>query len=149
MEKLKAKAAKEEREQTRTDVLKDIEQTTTRQVAKRGPDGYIITGATSGGNSASVSLFVNSVKNEIASNWILPPNIPSDGSLESKVEFKINSSGEVFGIRITKSSGNSLFDNFCKKALIKASPLNTPPPPEILREAETEGVVVTFNNSEY
>ncbi|NIX15822.1 MAG: TonB family protein [Candidatus Dadabacteria bacterium] len=149
MEQMLAKAEKKERQQTRSDVLENLKKSNTKQVAKAGPDGYDITGAPSGSNSASAGLFVERVRQEIASNWNMPPNIPTDGSLESKVLFKIDASGEVFGIRIIKSSGNSAFDEFCKRALRKASPLDIPPPPEIQREAEIEGVEVTFNNSSY
>ncbi|HSG30761.1 MAG TPA: cell envelope integrity protein TolA [Thermodesulfobacteriota bacterium] len=149
MEEMLAKAEKKERQQTRSDVLENLKKSSTKQVAKAGSDGYDITGAPTGSNSASAGLFVERVRQEIASNWNMPPNIPTDGSLESKVLFKINASGEVFGIRIIKSSGNSAFDEFCKRALKKASPLDIPPPPEIQREAEIEGVEVTFNNSSY
>ena len=89
------------------------------------------------------------IRSEIAANWNIPPNIPTDGSLESKVFFRIDEYGKVFDIRIEKSSGNSAFDEFCKRALRKASPLNAPPP-QILHEAITEGVEVSFsNNSSY
>ena len=86
------------------------------------------------------------IRTEIASNWNIPPNSPTDGSLTTKVFFKINENGEIYDLRIEEPSGNSAFDEFCKRAVKKASPLDTPPP-EILKEAKTEGVEVSFTNS--
>ncbi len=146
MEEMMANKEKQAREEERSDILENIDRSrTTKQVAKRGPNGYDIGGAES--NPALVGLFVEQVRNEIASNWNIPPNIPTDGSLESRLFFRIDENGRLFGIRIEKSSGNSLFDRFCITALKKASPLNTPPPPEIVHEAKIEGVEVSFSNS--
>jgi len=139
-------------DKARRDYLDNLkEKSNNRQIAKVHSNSYDITGADrnlSAGTSSLISnLFVDRIRSEIASNWNIPPNIPTDGSLESKVFFRIDENGVVFDIRIEKSSGNRAFDDFCKRALKKASPLNTPPPPEILHEAKTEGVEVTFSNS--
>jgi len=144
IEEMKAKANEKARDEARKEYLANLEkERSTTQVAKAGPDGYNIT---TGTNSVIASIFVEQVRSEIAANWIIPPNIPTDGSLESKVSFKIDEYGKVFDIRIEKSSGHSAFDEFCKRALRKASPLNAPPP-EILHEAKTEGVEVSFSNN--
>lgn len=139
-------------ERKRKDVLSQLEKESipNRQVAKVDKGAYDITGPSSFDsaiNSIISNQFVNAIRTEIASNWNIPPNIPTDGSLTTKVFFKINENGEIYDLRIEEPSGNSAFDEFCKRAVKKASPLDTPPPPEILKEAKTEGVEVSFTNS--
>jgi len=135
-------------ERAKDDILENMRKET--QVAKVDSNPYDITGSdrnlSASTNSLIANRFVEMIRSEIAANWIIPPNIPTDGSLESKVSFKIDEYGKVFDIKIEKSSGNSAFDEFCKRALRKASPLNAPPP-EILHEAKTEGVEVSFSNN--
>jgi len=135
-------------ERAKDDILENIRKET--QVAKVDSNPYDITGSdrnlSASTNSLIANRFVEMIRSEIAANWNIPPNIPTDGSLESKVFFRIDEYGKVFDIRIEKSSGNSAFDEFCKRALRKASPLNAPPP-QILHEAKTEGVEVSFSNN--
>ncbi len=138
-------------EKARSDFLENLkEESNNKQVTKVDSDSYDITGSdrnlSAGTNSLRANLFVDRIRSEIAANWNIPPNIPTDGTLESKVFFRIDEYGKVFDIKIEKSSGNNAFDEFCKRALRKASPLNAPPP-EILHEAKTEGVEVSFSNS--
>ncbi|MCO6430229.1 MAG: TonB family protein [Deltaproteobacteria bacterium] len=52
----------------------------------------------------------------------------TNSPLISEVEFNISRSGEISGVRISKSSGNSEFDLSVERAVMKANPL--PPPPE-------------------
>jgi protein TonB len=138
-------------DKARRDVLANLKKESSKiQVAKVDSNPYDITGSdrnlSASTNSLIANRFVEMIRSEIAANWNIPPNIPTDGSLESKVFFRIDEYGKVFDIRIEKSSGNSAFDEFCKRALRKASPLNAPPP-EILHEAKTEGVEVSFSNN--
>jgi len=138
-------------DKARRDVLANLKKESSKiQVAKVDSNPYDITGSdrilSASTNSLISNRFVEMIRSEIAANWNIPPNIPTDGSLESKVFFRINKNGVVYDIRIIKSSGNSAFDDFCKRALRKASPLNAPPP-EILHEAKTEGVEVSFSNN--
>lgn len=141
-------------DKARRDVLANLKKESSKiQVAKVDSNPYDIAGSdrnlSASTNSLIANRFVEMIRSEIAANWNIPPNIPTDGSLESKVFFRIDEYGKVFDIRIEKSSGNSAFDEFCKRALRKASPLNAPPP-QILHEAITEGVEVSFsNNSSY
>jgi colicin import membrane protein len=100
-----------------------------------------------GSRAVLASLFVNRVREEIRSNWGIPENIPMDGSLEAVIVFRVNENGKVYDVSVEKSSGNSAFDDFCVKAIYRASPLKTPPPPELLEEAKTDGVEVSFRNS--
>jgi TonB family C-terminal domain len=102
----------------------------------------------SGSGAASgvvARLFINRVSEEIRSNWGIPPNIPMDGTLKAVVVFRIDEAGKVSNVQVEDTSGNSAFDEFCVQAIYKAAPL-TPPPPELLEEAKTEGIEVSFTN---
>lgn len=138
---------------SKEDILSELKRNTeNKQIAASDTDSYDITtpsgkpGTPSGINSAMVSLYADAVGREIASNWNIPPNIPTDGRLMTKVFFRSNENGEVFDLRIEESSGNTSFDEFCLRAIKKASPLKTPPPPEILQQTEGEGIEVSFRN---
>ncbi|GIW46789.1 MAG: hypothetical protein KatS3mg078_0666 [Deltaproteobacteria bacterium] len=101
----------------------------------------------SGTRATIAALFINRLREEIRSNWKVPESIPLDGTLETKVVFKIDENGVVRDVRVEKSSGNPAFDEFCVKAIYRASPLKTPVPPELLEEAKNEGIEVSFRNS--
>lgn len=90
-------------------------------------------------------LFQNRITEEIRNNWGIPANIPMDGTLTAVVFFKINESGKVSEVKVENSSGNSAFDEFCIQAIYRAAPL-TPPPPELIEEAKTDGLEVAFTN---
>jgi len=140
-------------QKSKEDILSELKRNTeNKQVAEADTDSYDITapagkpGVSSGINSAMVSLYADAVGREIASNWNIPPNIPTDGRLMTRVFFRSNENGEIFDLRIEESSGNTSFDEFCLRAIKKASPLKTPPPPEILQQTEREGIEVSFRN---
>src|SRR3972149_1968831 len=104
------------------------------------------TGGSSGGSSGVVAeLFVRRVREEIRSNWAIPENIPIDGSLKAVIVFKLDERGRPSDVKVDIPSGNTAFDDFCVKAIRRASPL-TPPPPELLEEAKNEGLEITFTN---
>lgn len=138
---------------TKEDILADLKKSTeSKQVARANTDSYDITspegdGNYSSANNAAISLYADAVQQEIANNWNIPPSLPTDGSLVAKVFFRSNENGDIFDLRIKESSGNKSFDEFCLRAIIKASPLKTIPPPEILRQAETQGIEASFRNS--
>lgn len=98
-----------------------------------------------GARAALADLFIKRVHKEIKDNWGIPQNIPMDGSLKTVVVFRIDEGGRVHDVKVEKFSGNPAFDDFCVKAIYRASPL-TPPPSELLEEAKTDGVEVPFTN---
>jgi TolA protein len=103
------------------------------------------TGGSSGGSSGLIAeLFVRRVREEIKSNWTIPPNIPTDKTLEARIVFMIDENRKVYDVRVEESSGNTLFDDSGVKAVYKAAPSLPAPPPEILEEAKTEGIEVRF-----
>ena len=105
--------------------------------------GYSTGGSSSGSSGLIAELFVRRVSEEIKSNWAIPENIPIDGSLKAVIVFKLDERGRPSDVKVDIPSGNTAFDDFCVKAIYRASPL-TPPPPELLEEARTEGLEVEF-----
>ncbi len=103
---------------------------------------------TSGGSSISpliIQTYSNQVHRKINRNFTIPPGVPTDGSLSTSVLFKVDGGGNVNNVRITKSSGNAVFDNYCKQAIVRSAPLPAPPS-ELAKEAKTSGVELTFRN---
>ena len=103
--------------------------------------------STSSGGSAISPLIIktygNQVHRKISRNWRIPPGVPLDQGLTTSLSFKVDKSGKVLDVRVTKSSGNSVFDNYCKQAIIRSAPL-PPPPAELADEAKKSGIEITF-----
>ncbi|MGB3363477.1 MAG: cell envelope integrity protein TolA [Thermodesulfobacteriota bacterium] len=100
----------------------------------------------SGGSSLSpliIKTYANQVHRKISRNWRIPPGVPLDAGLSTSLAFKVDGNGKVLDVRITKSSGNSVFDNYCRQAIIRSSPLPSPPE-ELADEAKKSGVEITF-----
>ncbi len=111
--------------------------------------GKLSAGARGGGTNAVVTnLFLDRIRNEIREHYKIPPNIPTDGKLETFIFFKINESGKVYDVRVDESSGNPAFDDLCVKAIYKSVPL-TPPPPELMEQAKTVGFLIPFTNDPF
>ena len=102
----------------------------------------------SGGSSISpliIQTYSNQVHRKISRNWRIPPGVPTDGGLSTSVVFKVDGNGNVNNVRITESSGNSVFDNYCTQAINRSAPL-PPPPAELAEEAKNKGIELTFRN---
>lgn len=137
----------------RRKVLKDIQKNFGKQeqVAQANSPGSEETesidkavGARSGAVAGSViGLFIQRIREEIKSSWKIPQTFSMDQGLRTQVIFRMDETGRVHDVRIENTSGNPAFDDFCVKAIYKAAPL-TPPPPELLEVAKTEGVKVSF-----
>ena len=140
----------------RRSVIEDIEKSVhqEKQVAEaesstiEGTNSDYQTGRAGSGavSGAVINLFIQRVREEIRNSWKVPQTIPTDGSLETVVVFKADENGRVYDVRVDQSSGNPAFDDFCVKAIYKASPL-TPPPPELIEEAKREGLEIKFANN--
>jgi colicin import membrane protein len=102
--------------------------------------------SSSGGSGISpliIQTYANQVHRKISHNWTIPPGVPLDAGLSTSLVFKVEGNGKVIDVRITKSSGNSVFDNYCRQAIIKSSPLPSPPD-ELAEEAKRSGIEITF-----
>jgi len=99
-------------------------------------------------NPVLLDLYKDKVHRKISRNWRIPPGVPTDGSLVAGVFFRVDQSGRVFDVRINSSSGNTAFDEYCVSAIRKSAPLPAPPS-EFAKQAETEGLEVSFRNAPY
>jgi protein TonB len=105
-------------------------------------------GSSEGGSSASpviINLYSQQVHRKISRNWRIPPSVPTDGGLETLVLFKVGPDGKIYDVRVSESSGNPVFDEYCVKAVYNSAPL-PPPPSELAKEAKNDGVILTFRN---
>ena len=102
-------------------------------------------GSSSGVNTAILNVYNDAIWRKIKPKFRIPPNIPRDGSLTANVYFKIDNNGNVSGVRINKTSGNSAFDNFCINTIISSSPL-PPPPKDIAKLVISEGFEIPMSN---
>jgi len=76
--------------------------------------------------SPEVARWIRDVKMHVTRAWILAPGFRLQ-PLETQLEVEIGPTGEVSGMRITKSSGNPWYDESVQRAIQKASPLPAPP----------------------
>lgn len=85
------------------------------------------------------------VRGQIISNWIVPERfINQGGNAAAKLVVMINMDGEVVSMRWATRSGDPSFDESCKRAVEKSSPL--PRPPERLAwETYNEGFLIAFD----
>jgi TolA protein len=109
----------------------------------RGP-----TGGSNGSSSVSpviINLYSQQVHRKISRNWRIPPSVPTDGGLATDLLFKVGQDGKIYDVRVSKSSGNPVFDEYCINAIYKSAPL-PPPPSELKKEAKDKGIIITFRN---
>ncbi|HVY55914.1 MAG TPA: cell envelope integrity protein TolA, partial [Thermodesulfobacteriota bacterium] len=99
-------------------------------------------------NPVLLNLYKDKVHRKISRNWSMPPGVPTDGSLVAGVFFRVDQTGRVFDVRINSSSGNAAFDEYCVSAIRRSAPL-PPPPSEFAKEAEQDGIEVSFRNASY
>jgi len=76
--------------------------------------------------SPEVARWMRDVKMHVTRAWILEPGFRLQ-VLETKVEVDVGPTGEVLGMRVTRSSGNPWYDESVERAIRKATPLPAPP----------------------
>jgi TolA protein len=83
-------------------------------------------GGTGGGIVKGVEFIVyrNRIFQQIKDRWTW---IGKRSDLEVTVRFGIQDNGEVFGLKVTQSSGDASFDSSVLRAVRSASPLGSPP----------------------
>ncbi|MCE9625869.1 MAG: TonB family protein, partial [Deltaproteobacteria bacterium] len=104
------------------------------------PNGEI-TGADPG-----YAQYQSSVRGKIIREWVRTGASPDgEQAIRTRIQVRINASGQVISKSVVKSSGDESFDLSALRAIERASPL--PPPPEgIKSEALSEGFVVDFSS---
>jgi colicin import membrane protein len=75
--------------------------------------------------SADSESYYALITQKIWGEWVYPDLDTSD--LEVVISINIDSSGKIISHYIEESSGNKIFDRSASKAIIKASPLPSPP----------------------
>ena len=76
-------------------------------------------------NSRENATFRLAVKQKIERNWRKP--LHTAKRLKCTVTVRLLASGGVISARITRSSGNSAYDNSVYNAVLKSDPLPRPP----------------------
>jgi len=107
------------------------------------------TGASNGQVGAAdpgLAQYQSSVRSKIIRTWVRANTGPDDGqAIRTRVQVRINASGQVIGKNVVKGSGSESFDLSALRAIERASPL-PPPPPGLEAEALAEGFVVDFSS---
>jgi len=73
---------------------------------------------------SEVDKYKNLIENRIYQNWVKPPGI--DKGLKCVLELQLIPGGEVIDIRVSKSSGDPVYDQSVVAAVKRASPLPVP-----------------------
>jgi TonB family protein len=90
--------------------------------------------------SALVGLYGNKVREAIQREWRLV-NDQSLTGLKAVLEVQIRKNGEVINVQVVKPSGNPMFDDAAKRAVMNAAPL--PAVPEVIVQSSTR-LILTF-----
>jgi TonB family protein len=90
--------------------------------------------------------YQSQVRSKIIREWVRASATPdSEQAVRTRIQVRINASGQVISKNVVRGSGNESFDLSALRAIERASPL--PPPPEgIKAEALSEGFVVDFSS---
>ncbi len=89
--------------------------------------------------------YLKQMRAQISTHWLLLLETVSCKSCSAIVEYRIDSNGKIFDLKLLHSSRNKAFDRACMKAITQASPL--PPLPFQFKEeikAEYLTVSLTF-----
>lgn len=70
------------------------------------------------------SWYAQTVERRISSNWIRPPQ---GVQMEAIYSFYIAANGQIYNIKLEKSSGNDVLDGTALRAIQASNPLATPP----------------------
>jgi colicin import membrane protein len=82
-----------------------------------------------------VDEYVQHIRAKVQRSWIRPPATGSN--LACTVTVRLIPSGDVVDVGVVRSSGNQVFDQSVKNAVLKASPLPMPPDPEVMEQFRT------------
>lgn len=73
----------------------------------------------------AVEEFVGKIRGKIKRNIVMPPDVPDNVRAEFLVT--LLPGGSVLSARLTKSSGNTAYDNAVERAILRSDPLPLPP----------------------
>lgn len=105
-----------------------------------------VPGGQVGAADPGLAQYQSTVRSKIVRTWVRANTGPDDGqAIRTRVQVRINASGQVIGKNVVKSSGNESFDLSALRAIERASPF-PPPPAGLESEAVSEGFVVDFSS---
>jgi TonB family protein len=105
-----------------------------------------VPGGQVGAADPGLANYQSNVRSKIVRTWGRANTGPDDGQpIRTRVQVRINASGQVIGKNVVKSSGSESFDLSALRAIERASPL-PPPPAGLEAEAVSEGFVVDFSS---
>jgi TonB family protein len=120
-----------------------------RNLAEEPPEGSL-TGSEHGtANEASAGdAYATAVYEAIKKNWNVPAGLSVGDviNLDTEVRISISDDGTILAPRMTKSSGNGLYDDSCVQAV--AATRKVPPPPASVRARYRRGVVLEFGGKD-
>jgi colicin import membrane protein len=96
----------------------------------------------SGALEQTINAYGGHVTEILRSHWALPTWLQSR-NLSASVRIYIDQQGRIMSYKFTQSSGNEAFDNEVKRAVEQSSRL-APPPAEMARQLQTNGIEVGF-----
>ncbi|PMR75650.1 cell envelope integrity protein TolA, partial [Billgrantia endophytica] len=70
----------------------------------------------------AANSFINLVRRAVEQAWVIPPG--AEGGLDATVQVQLGPSGELFGVTISQSSGDSAFDRSAIQAVEAAAPFS-------------------------
>jgi colicin import membrane protein len=79
-----------------------------------------------------VGDYTGRIKAKIKRNIILPPELA--GNPQAEFDVTLMPTGEVLHLKLTRSSGSSVYDSAVERAIHKAQPLPLPPDPALFGE---------------
>jgi len=89
------------------------------------------------------STYQEGVGRAIKSNFTLPPNVPKESKLVTKMRVRVDLAGELLDVVLESPSGNQYFDDAVARAVKKSTPLQPPPDDLSLLDA-FDGSAVTL-----
>lgn len=105
-----------------------------------------VPGGQVGAADPGLAQYQSNVRSKIVRTWVRANTGPdAEQAIRTRVQVRINASGQVIGKNVVKSSGNESFDLSALRAIERASPF-PPPPAGLESEAVTEGFVVDFSS---
>ena len=72
-----------------------------------------------------VDEYIGKISNKVKRNVVMPPDVADNARAEFLVT--LLPGGRVMGVKLKKSSGNTVYDNAVERAILKSDPLPLPP----------------------
>ena len=99
-----------------------------------GQGGGSLGGGSGGVARTELGRYYGLINERVRSFWVVPPNLNELEHLKAIVIFDVSLEGAIRGLRIEKSSGNSIFDRAALRAVEKAANPSFPIPPASIKE---------------